>query len=406
MITINFDIVQTLGLAVLALFFGKWMTNVFPVLEEYSLPPAIVGGLAFALVNMFLRLTNLVTFNLDTSLSTLFMVVYFTTIGFSASIQALSRAKGVVMKFLFIAIFAIFIQNILALVLGKFLDIPGPLALLLGSPALVGGPGTAAAVSPTIVNLGYDNATSVGIIAATLGIVLGSLSGGPIASGIAKKYSLSAKDENASANTSNRYHRHPQHQRLTAERIGYMLYGTLLVIFVGTFVTEIINTVVGKLVGGITFPVYIGPMIVAATARNISDAKERPILDDAALDVTSDISLNLFLALTMVDLELWTIIDMALPMLLIIVAETVVTLAFARYIVFYTMGKNYDSAVMTAGFIGFGMGSSSNAMACMRQITHEYGASPLAFLAVSIVGALFIDFINIFAIYGFIHLIA
>ncbi|MHA6602837.1 sodium/glutamate symporter [Aerococcus urinae] len=93
-------------------------------------------------------------------------------------------------------------------------------------------------------------------------------------------------------------------------------------------------------------------------------------------------------------------------MLLIIAAETLVTLAFARYIVFNMMGKNYDSAVMTAGFIGFGMGSSSNAMACMRQITHEYGPSPLAFLAVSIVGALFIDFINIFAIYGFIHLIS
>ncbi|WP_195852530.1 sodium/glutamate symporter [Aerococcus sanguinicola] len=403
MLTIEFDSIQSMGFAVLTLLFGKWIINTFPKLEEYSLPPAIVGGLIFAIVNTILRLANLMVIKIDTEYAMLFMVIYFTTIGFEASLQALVRAKGIVSKFLFVSILAIFVQNFLALGLGKAFGIPGPLALLLGSPALVGGPGTAAAVSPSIEALGFDTATSVGVIAATLGIVLGSVSGGPVASTAIKKHNLSAKDPDASANTGDRYKSHSQRQKMTGERIAVMLYGTLVVIFLGIFVTKLLNFFVGYLVGGISFPLYIGPMIVAATVRNISDARDKPILDDEALGFTSDISLNIFLSLTMVGLELWTILDMAIPMLIIIALEAIITIAFARYVVYKLMGNNYDAAVMTAGFIGFGMGSSSNAMACMQQLTKEYGPSPLAFLAVSIVGALFIDFVNIFMIYGFIN---
>ncbi|AMB98564.1 hypothetical protein AWM75_00510 [Aerococcus urinaehominis] len=400
---ITLNLVQTIGLAIISLLVGKWLTSNISKLEEYSLPPAIVGGLAFALVNMVLRLTGLVTIELDTSLTMFFMVIYFTTIGFDASLKALSRAKQVVGRFLLLAVLAIFVQNILALILSKFFNIPGPVALLLGSPALVGGPGTAAAVSPSIAELGYTNASSVGVIAATLGIVLGSISGGPVAAAAVKKYDLSAANDRSSAMTMGNHPRQGRKKPLTGQRIALMVYLIFLVIFAGSYLTQIINASVSHFVDGISFPVYIGPMIVAAVVRNISDARPDPIVDDQAVAVTSDISLNLFLSLTMISLELWTIIDMALPMMAIIALEALATILFARFIVFKVMGQNYDAAVMTAGFLGFGMGSSSNAMACMRQITHEYGPSPLAFLAVSIVGTLFIDFINIFVIYGFIQ---
>ncbi|MGX7106628.1 sodium/glutamate symporter [Hutsoniella sourekii] len=363
MITIQLNLIQTMGLAVLTILFGRWLGRKFPILEAYSLPAAITGGLFFAVINMFLRLFNLVNFELDTSLSSFFMVIYFTTIGFDASFQALLKSKNIVIKFLLISVIAIIVQNILAISLGSLLGIEPLIALLLGSPSMVGGPGTAAAVSPTIADLGFSSATSVGVIAATMGIIMGSVSGGPIGSSLVQRYQLSSTDLDASAQRVEKIKIHEEVDYLTTDRVAKMIYLTFICMFLGTYLTELINWGLGFIASGMSFPVYIGPMIIASIVRNISDNREHAIVDKPAINVGSTLALNLFLSLTMVSLELWTVLEIALPMLLVLLAEMVVTLLFAWFIVYRLMGKNYDAAVMTAGFAGFGMGSSSNAMA-------------------------------------------
>ena len=113
-------------------------------------------------------------------------------------------------------------------------------------------------------------------------------------------------------------------------------------------------------------------------------------------------SLNLFLGMALITLKLWHLVDLAIPMLILLLAQCVLMYFYGMFISYKLMGKDYDSAVMVAGLTGFAMGSTSNAMANMNSVTEKYLYSKTAFFIVPIVGSLFIDFINIGIIYGFI----
>lgn len=401
MFEINFNIYQSIGIVVIFIFFGNWLQRRFDWIANLTVPSAILGGLFFAIFNMLIHELDMGAFVIDTSLNEFFMVIYFTTIGFNASFKALGNSRNTVLKFLGLSVVAIFLQNFLAIGVGNIFNIDSLVSLLLGSPALVGGPGTAAAIAPTIQNMGHPEAMTVGLTAASIGIVIGSVTAGSVGNKLIDRHDLSANDPDAS-NESSLSNITENSGELTANRIYKSALLIFLAMFFGSYVTEAINGIMGLFVTGISFPVIIGPMLVACLMRNISDTMNEPFVDTTGVGVISPIALDLFLGLTIVSLELWTIFEIAIPMLIIIALEAVVTILFAYFIVFRFMNKNYDAAIMTTGFIGFGMGSSSNGMAAMRTVTRKHGPSPQAFLTVAIVGGLFVDFINVLIIYGFI----
>lgn len=275
------------------------------------------------------------------------------------------------------------------------------LGLLCGSSALVGGTGTTAAVAPSVEALGYPEALTVGITAATFGILTGSITGNPIARRLIIKQNLyKAGDQDPFQDTELSVEE--EAKPLTKNSVSMAVFTLLVIMFFGSYVTEFINTMVGKVVDNIAFPAYLGTMLIASIYRNVADNNPKVKLDMEAMDTVASFSLSIFLGIALLNLKLWQLFTMALPMILILTMQLVFAFLYAGYFVHPVMGKNYDSAMMASGLIGFGMGSTSNAMANMQALSEQYRYSKMAFFVVPIVGALFIDFINIFLIFGFI----
>ena len=146
-------------------------------------------------------------------------------------------------------------------------------------------------------------------------------------------------------------------------------------------------------------------MTAAAILRNISDHSKKLDLKLPELSMISNISLLVFLALSMMTMKLWKLIDLALPMLVILIAQMILMALFGIFVTFRVMGKNFDAAVMTVGQTGFGLGAVPTAMANMQVIDSKYGSSPSAFFIVPLVGSLFINLVNSAIITVFLNIV-
>lgn len=167
----------------------------------------------------------------------------------------------------------------------------------------------------------------------------------------------------------------------------------------------------GSLVGdqfkrwGLTLPAYIGAMLVAGVMRNLDDAFQFAGIDQDQTQTLGDIALELFIVMALVTLQLWQLAALALPVLLILAAQVILTIVLSWTAVYWTMGRSYTAAVMSGGYCGFMLGTTANAMACMNEVVRKHGPAPQAFFAVGIVGAFLIDFVNALLITQSIHIL-
>lgn len=405
MLEIKMSLLQTVGFSVIFLLIGMYLRKKVSFFLKYSIPAAVIGGVLFSIIHLILRSAGIMEITFDTALQGFFQAMYFCTIGLDASFRLLKKGGSLVFKFLFIAIGMSLAQNIIAVGISNVMGFEPLLGLLMGSSALVGGTGTSAAVAPSVEALGYSSALTVALTAATFGIVSGSISGGPIARRLIEKKNLykagdkdpievlEVDDENAD-------------YRLSSDKISLSLFMILVIMFFGSYLTEIINNFVGIFIDNVAFPGYLGTMLIACFVRNYADSSPKFNIHMEEVGVVAKFSLQLFLGIALLNLKLWLLLDIALPMAVILIAQLVFAYIYATYLCFPIMGKNYDAAMMSSGLIGFGMGSTSNAMANMNTLSETYRYSSTAFFVVPIVGALFIDFFNIFIIYGFIGFLA
>ena len=402
--TIQLNMIQSIGLAVIFLLIGKVVKNNVSIFSKYAIPSPVIGGLIFSIIHMILRLNNIVLFEFDTTLQTFFQTMFFCTVGFNASLKMLKIGGKKIFIFLLISTVFAFLQNILAVGLAKVIGINPLLALLTASPALTGGHGTSAAVAPSIEALGFPEALTVALTAATFGLIAGSFLGSPMANRLIVKNDLVNKKINNPSDDADFDLSIVETKKtmLDTEKISMAFFQILIAMAIGTYLTDLLNKFAGQWFNGATFPVYIGAMLVAAIIRNISDNSTLFKAHLEEIEVVGEVSLNLFLGMALITLKLWHLIDLALPMLILLLAQCVMMYLYGIFISYPLMGKNYDSAVIVAGLTGFAMGSTSNAMANMNSVTEKYIDSKTAFFVVPIVGSLFIDFINIGIIYGFI----
>lgn len=405
---IQLNMIQSIGLAVIFLLFGKAVKNNISLFSRYAIPSPVIGGLIFSILHMILRQNNIASFEFDTTLQNFFQIMFFCTVGFNASLKMLKIGGKQVLIFLVISTIFAFLQNALAVGLAGIVGIDPLLALLTASPALTGGHGTSAAVAPSIEALGYPQALTVALTAATFGLVAGSLLGSPMANRLivrdnllnkkklqpsdAPEFDLSIVEKNTTI--------------LDTNKVSMAFFQILIAMFLGTYLTDALNAFVRQWSSNVTFPAYIGAMLAAAVIRNISDATSFIKTPLEEVEVVEQVSLNLFLGMALITLKLWQLVDLALPMLLLLLAQCVMMYLYGIFVSYPLMGKNYDSAVIVAGLTGFAMGSTSNAMANMNSITEKYVYSKTAFFIVPIVGSLFIDFINIGIIQGFISFLS
>ena len=381
---IEVNMYQAAGLAVLMLVIGRMLVARIEFLRKYCIPAPVVGGLIFAILHVILRSMGILEFNMDTTLQTVFMTAFFCSVGYMAAFKELKKGGIGVVKFLVLAILMCCIQDLVGGFGAKIFGLDGKLGLAMGSIPLVGGHGTAGSFGPFLEDMGVANATTVAVAAATYGLIAGCMIGGPIATSKIRKMGLksSAIESTATAEVS------------VDQDTGAMDEGNLMDAAIYIVIAVGLGTIVAALLGKlITLPGYIGAMIVGAIIRNVQESRgvKMPMGEMGAL---GNICLSIFLGLAMINLKLWQLVSLALPMIVILLIQTVIMFFYASFVVFNVMGRDYDAATISSGFCGFGMGATPNAMANMQAITNQFGPAPVAFMIVPLVGSLFIDFFN------------
>ena len=396
MLNIKMDMIQTVGLAVIILILGRYLRKKVKFFETYCIPSPVVGGFLFAIINLILRKSNLVIFEFDNTLQSFFMTLFFTSIGFNASWRLLKVGGKKVGMFLIMAIVLVILQNIVAVGVGYLTGVDPLIALLTGSTAMTGGHGTAAAMAPIVEELGHTGAKSVAIAAATFGLIAGSSLGGPLANRLikGKKLEVVAERVDNEKVRNDEFLFNNDVRKLDGENFAKAFFLILLSMFIGSYVSTFLNQF-------LNFPNYIGPMIVAAILRNISDHTTKFDLHYEEVHILEDVSLNLFLGMAMISLKLWELSSVAGQLAVLLLAQALLAWVFIYYVTFRFMGRNYDAAVLSAGHVGFGLGATPNGIANMQSVCDKYKHSHIAFFVMPIVGALFIDFFNVAIISGF-----
>ena len=400
------DMFQTTGLAMLLFVLGRFLTTRIDFLRRCCIPAPVVGGLIFALAHLLLYQAGIIQLTFDETVKNFFMTIFFTSVGYTACFRLLKRGGKKVFTFLIIAIVMVCLQNVLSSVLAAVFSWDLRMGLCTGSIPMVGGHGTAGSYGPMLEkDFGLTGANVLAIAAATYGLVAGSLMGGPTARSIISKFGL--KSDESQDEILEMSDETPE-QKERAERVDVESFTNAAILLIvaaglGTILTSFFNgiTIMGA---KLTFPTYIGSMVIAAVIRNFCDAKHI-VLPSRSIDIWGNVSLSIFLAVALMTLKLWQLADLAVPMIVMLVAQTVLMFFFARYVVFNVMGRDYEAAVMTSAFCGFGMGATPNAMANMQVLTSHYGPAPQAYFIVPLVGSLFIDFFNGIIITGFLNIL-
>ena len=322
--------------------------------------------------------------------------LFFTSVGFQANLKVLKSGGKSLIVFLFLVIMLIVMQNFSAIGLANLIGLDSLTGMTTGSIPMVGGHGTAGAFGPVLEDFGVQGATTVCTAAATFGLIAGSLMGGPVGNRLIKKHNLIAtiKTEDDSLLVEEE-EKHERHFSMYAPAV----FQLIIAVGLGTVVSDLLSLT------GMTFPIYIGAMIVAAIMRNIGEYTGKITIHMGEINDLGGICLSLFLGIAMITLKLWQLADLALPLIILLAGQVVLMFIFTYFVVFNIMGRDYDAAVLAAGTCGFGMGATPNAMANMQAICEKYAPSVKAYLIVPIVGSLFADFLNSLTITFFINCI-
>ena len=393
---------QTLGLCVLVLLFGRFVVNKVGFLRRFCIPAPVVGGLIFAIVNLIGYESGAFMFTLGMDFKDLFMIMFFTTIGFSASVEVLKKGGIGVVIFLIISAVLCIIQDAVGAGIASAMGQNPLLGLCAGSVSMTGGHGTSAAYGPVIEQAGLEGATTLAIAAATFGLISGSLIGGPTAAQLINKNNLHSEAANNVDSEGDLEAITGKVEPLNSRHFCDAFFQLAIAIGLGNIVSLLINKT------GFTVPAYIGSMLIAVLMRNIFKSDSGKVFATRAqeISVLGDVSLQIFLAEALCDLKLWQLAAMALPLLVILLSQCVIMYLYARFVTFRIMGKDYEAAVLAAGHCGFGMGATPNGMANMDAVTSKYGPAPRAYFILPIVGGMFIDFFNAIIITAFINFLA
>jgi ESS family glutamate:Na+ symporter len=398
MLDLKLDLLQTLSLAAVLYFVGLQLRKRIGWLDRLNIPAAVVGGLIFALLVLLGR-DRFLSVQLDTAAQPLLSVAFFSTIGMGASL-ALLRAGGLqVVTFLVFATVFCFVQNFLGIAIARGFGQHPLLGVMAGSVTLVGGPATGLAFAPLLEEAGLFGAGTLALTSATFGIVCGGLAGTPIGTWLIRRFRLSPSGVPGAGPGEDVVK--PAPIVVDPDREDAPLIMNMIVLAVAMGIGSILSAWFKDL--GLTLPAYIGAMMAASVLRNIDDASGWFRIDPAAMDFVGGFALNIFLVVALMDLKLWQLAGQALPLFVILAAQVVVISVFALTASFRLMGRDYDSAVMASGFIGFALGTTANAVANMRALVTKYGPAPRAFLVVPLVGAFFIDFANAIIITLFVN---
>ncbi|WP_295635251.1 sodium/glutamate symporter [uncultured Mitsuokella sp.] len=403
---VNLNIYQTLAAAVAVYYVGVLLRIKVPFLRKYCIPAPVVGGILFAVINDILYVNGIWTYKQDTIMQNVCMMLFFTSIGYTASISLIKKGGSLVAKMAVLTAILIVCQNIIGISLAHVFDLSPLMGLATGSIPMVGGHGTSGSFGPVLESVGLDNATTIAFAAATFGLVSGSLLGGPMGELLVRRnhlFSIADEERLDPENSQDEVQKleqaaHGERKAIDEEkrtgqsinnyRFMNALAHLLLAMGLGTVVSQFFSSI------GLIFPGYIGSMLVAAIIRNVADYTHVYKVYQRESEVLGNLGLTIFLSCALMSLKLWQLSDLAIPLMAMLASQVLFIALFVRFVLFRVMGSNYEAAVMAAGTCGFGLGATPNAIANMSVMVERFGPAPTAFFVIPIIGALIVDFVN------------
>ena len=411
MTSIELNMVQTAGIGALALLVGMVLTRKVAFLQIFCIPSPVSGGIIFSLLTLALYGWCDIEVSFDGTLRDVFMLAFFTSVGFQSDLKVIKQGGKPLVIMLTLLIVMIALQNLMPMGITRLMGVDPLIGMAAGSISMTGGHGTAGGFASVLEGMGLHGAGTIGMAAATFGLIAGSMIGGPLAERIVRKKltyeQMQAPDEEIDpamagiesdeASPTGRTKRISTNEQ-EFQQYAKATYCIILVMGGGTILSWLFAKT------GITFPTYFGALILAAIVRNTIGfvrykedgkwVKAEKLLDMERIISVGNICLSLFLGMAMISLKLWELQSLVLPLIVILVSQVLMMALFAYFVAFPLLGCDYDAAVLCAGMCGFGLGATPNAMANMSAVCYKYRYTVKPFLIVPIIGAMFADLIN------------
>lgn len=391
--------------AISVLFLGHSINAKLPILKRFNIPEPIVGGLVVAALITILHF-NQVELKFDLPLQNTFMLMFFATVGLSANYTQLLKGGAKVFGFLAIASVFIVLQNAVGISLATLLGLDPLMGLIAGSITLTGGHGTGAAWAQTLEqNYGLSNTLEIAMASATFGLIMGGIIGSPVAQRLINKRKLSSQ-----YGCGDKIKPHPEvatfqdndQEEVTANKIIEMLFIMALCVTGAKYLETWVS---GFDIAWLTIPDFVYALFIGVVVTNLLEVTKVRHIDTETIDILGTVSLSLFLAMALMSLKLWNVFDLAIPFLIILVVQSLMIGLFTYWVTFRLMGSNYDAAVIASGHCGFGLGATPTAVMNMGSVVNRFGPSPQAFMVVPIVGAFFIDIVNLMILQAYLAII-
>ena len=398
MASIELDMIQTAGIGALALIVGMVLTRKVAFLQKFCVPSPVSGGIIFSLLTLALYGWCHIEVSFDGTLKDVFMLAFFTSVGFQSDLKVIKQGGKLLVIMLTLLVVIIAMQNLMPMAITRFLGVDPLIGMAAGSISMTGGHGTSGGFESVLEGMGLHGAGTIGMAAATFGLIAGSMLGGPLAERIIRTKltheQVQPQDEDIDpamagiesdeASPTGRTKRVSTNEQ-EFQQYAKAFYSILLVMGAGISMSWLLAKT------GVTFPTYFGALILAAIVRNVIPDK---LLDMERIISVGNICLSLFLGMAMISLKLWELQSLALPLIVILVSQVLMIALFVYFVAFPLLGRDYDAAVLCAGICGFGLGATPNAMANMSAVCYKYRYTVKPFLIVPIIGAMFADLIN------------
>ncbi len=422
MVSFELDMIQTAGIGALALIVGMILTRKVTFLQKFCVPSPVSGGIIFSLITLILYSWFGIEVSFNATLSGAFMLAFFTSVGFQSDLKVLKKGGKLLVIMLVLLVVMIVMQNLMPIGITRLMGVDPLIGMAAGSISMTGGHGTAGGFASVLESMGLDGAGTIGMAAATFGLIAGSMIGGPLAERIIRTKltheQMQPQDEDIDpamagiesdeASPTGRTKRISTNEQ-EFQQYAKATYCIILVMGGGTILSWLFQKT------GVTFPTYFGALILAAIVRNTMGfisykdegkwEKAEKLLDMERIISVGNICLSMFLGMAMISLRLWELQSLALPLVVILISQVLMIALFVYMVAFPLLGRNYDAAVLCAGFCGFGLGATPNAMANMSAVCYKYRYTVKPFLIVPIIGAMFADLINTGMITLFLNLL-
>jgi len=383
----------TFTISILVFFVGVHINKRFEVLRKYNIPEPVTGGLIAAIFSLLLYVLADVEISYQLDTRDTLLVYFFTGIGLNAKFSDLIAGGKPLLIMLVLTLGYIAIQNVVGISGAILVGTHKAVGVLAGSASLIGGHGTTIAWAPEFAALGVDSALEIGVASATIGLILASLIGGPIAHILISRFQLKTHSNEA-----------PMlgipFEKEDTSAINHM---NLMAVFLTLHITIIMGWVLNHVATllELKLPLFVTCLLSGIILSNTVPSllpKIRWPARTKALAIVSDFSLSLFLAMSLMSMQLWTIAGLAGPLIVILLMQTMAAVLFTLFVLFPLMGRDYQAAVLSAGFGGFALGATPTAIANMTAVTKSHGPAPLAFIILPLVAAFFVDITNSFVI--------